>query len=73
MRIDKFAAEQTGISRSEAKELIKRRLILVGGTPVTSCDVHIDPERDEVTVCGKPVLYISQSVAKSVIKALSPS
>lgn len=57
MRIDKFAAEQTGISRSEAKEFIKRRLILVGGTPATSCNIHIDPERDEVTVCGKPVLY----------------
>lgn len=57
MRIDKFAAEQTSISRSEAKELIKRRQILINGTPVTSCDIHIDPERDEVTVCGKPVLY----------------
>lgn len=57
MRIDKFAAEQTGMSRSEAKELIKRRQIMVNSSPVFSCDVHIDPEKDRVTICGRDILY----------------
>lgn len=47
MRIDKFVAEQTGISRSDAKELIKRRKITVNGASVTSADMHVDPEKDE--------------------------
>lgn len=57
MRIDKFAAEQTGISRSDAKELIKRRKITVNGALVTSADMHVDPEKDEIIIGGKPILY----------------
>ncbi len=57
MRIDKFAAGQTGISRSEVKELIKRRQIAVNSSPVISCDVHIDPEKDRVSICGRDILY----------------
>ena len=57
MRIDKFAAEQTGISRSDAKELIKRRKITVNGAPVTSADMHVDPEKDEIIIGGKSILY----------------
>lgn len=57
MRIDKFAAEQTGISRTEAKELIKRRQIIVNGSPVLSGDVRIDPENDEIIIGGKHILY----------------
>ncbi len=57
MRIDKFAAEQTGISRSDAKELIKRRKITVNGASVTSADMHVDPEKDEIIIGGKPILY----------------
>lgn len=57
MRIDKFAAEQTGISRTEAKELIKRRQIIVNGSPVLSGDVQIDPQNDEIIIGGKHILY----------------
>ena len=57
MRIDKFAAEQTGISRSDAKELIKRRKITVNGASVPSADMHVDPEKDEIIIGGKPILY----------------
>ena len=57
MRIDKFAAEQTGISRSDAKELIKRRKITVNGASVTSADMHVDPEKDEIIIGGKSILY----------------
>ena len=57
MRIDKFAAEQTGISRADAKALIKRRQIIVNGSPVMSGDVHIDPENDEIIISGKHINY----------------
>lgn len=57
MRIDKFVAEQTGISRSDAKELIKRRKITVNGASVTSADMHVDPEKDEIIIGGKSILY----------------
>ena len=57
MRIDKFAAEQTGISRADAKALIKRRQIIVNGVPVSSGDVHVDPENDEIIIGGKHIIY----------------
>lgn len=57
MRIDKFASEQTGVSRAEAKAMIKRRQIIVNGTPVISGDVHIDPENDEIVIGGKHIIY----------------
>lgn len=57
MRIDKFAAEQTGMSRADAKAMIKRRQITVNGTPVTSGDVHVDPENDEIFIGGKHIIY----------------
>ena len=57
MRIDKFAAEQTGISRADAKAMIKRRQIIVNGSPVLSGDVHIDPENDEIIIGGKHINY----------------
>lgn len=57
MRIDKFAAEQTGVSRAEAKSLIRRRQITVNGVPVSSGEVHIDPENDDVVIGGKHIIY----------------
>lgn len=57
MRIDKFTAEQTGISRGDAKALIKRRQVIVNGSPVTSGDVHIDPDNDEIIISGKHINY----------------
>lgn len=57
MRIDKFAAEQTGISRADAKAMIKKRQIIVNGSPVLSGDVHIDPQKDEIIIGGKHIYY----------------
>lgn len=57
MRIDKFAAEQTGISRADAKAMIKKRQIIVNGEPVRSGEVHIDPENDDIVVSGKHINY----------------
>lgn len=57
MRIDKFVSEQAGVSRSDAKTMIKRSQITVNGAPVKSADAKIDPDKDKVTVCGKEIAY----------------
>lgn len=44
-RLDKFLSAQLGITRSEAKELIKRRVVTVGGTVAKLFDMKIDPEK----------------------------
>lgn len=57
MRIDKFISEQTGVSRSEAKAMIKKRQITVNGLPVKSADAKISPESDKISVCGREICY----------------
>lgn len=57
MRIDKFVSEQAGVSRSDAKNMIKRSQITVNGTPVKSADMKVDPEKDRITVCGREISY----------------
>ncbi len=57
MRIDKFVSEQGGISRSDAKTMIRKGQILVNGTAVKSADAKIDPEKDTITINGKDVTY----------------
>ncbi len=57
MRIDKFISEQAGISRSDAKAMIKKGQVYVNGTPVRSADAKIEPERDVVKVGGKELSY----------------
>lgn len=57
MRIDKFVSEQAGISRSDAKTLIKRSGIAVNGVPIKSADTKIDPDKDRVTVNGREIRY----------------
>ncbi|MBO5376940.1 MAG: rRNA pseudouridine synthase [Ruminiclostridium sp.] len=57
MRIDKFVSEQGGISRSDAKTMIRKGQILVNGTVVKSADAKIDPEKDIITINGKDVAY----------------
>lgn len=57
MRIDKFVSEQGGVSRSDAKAMIKRAQITVNGAPVRSADMKIDPDKDRVVVCGREVSY----------------
>ena len=56
-RLDKFLSAQLGITRSEAKELIKRRVVTVGGTVARLFDMKIDPEKDTVCSEGKEVTY----------------
>ena len=57
MRIDKFVSEQALISRSDAKNMIKKAQISVNGVPVKSADMKIDPEKDRITINGREIVY----------------
>lgn len=57
MRLDRFLSGQLGVSRSETKELIKKRLVTVDGETAKLFDMKIDPLRAAVVCEGKPVVY----------------
>lgn len=57
MRIDKFISEQAGVSRSDAKTMLKKGQVLINGSIVKSADAKLDPEKDIVTIGGKEVSY----------------
>ena len=57
MRIDKFISEQAGVSRSDAKTLIKKGQVLINGAAVKSADAKIDPENDKIVINGKEIFY----------------
>lgn len=57
MRIDKFVSEQAGVSRSDAKSMIKKGLVQVNGVCVKSADGKLDPENDTIIIDGKEITY----------------
>ncbi len=57
MRIDKFLSNMGIASRTESSKAARGGLILVNGAPVKKADVHIDPEKDEITYCGRKIEY----------------
>lgn len=56
-RLDKFLSNQMNISRADAKELIKKRLVTVNGDNAKLFDMKIDPERDAVSAEGEKITY----------------
>ena len=57
LRLDKFLSGQLGISRADAKELIKKRFVTVNGGTAKLCDMKINPERDAVCCEGNAMTY----------------
>ncbi len=57
MRIDKFISEQAVISRSDAKNLLKKGKVTVNNAVIKSADAKIDPENDVVAIEGKKINY----------------
>ncbi len=57
LRLDKFLSGQLGISRADAKELIKKRFVTVNGGTAKLCDMKINPERDAVCCEGNVLTY----------------
>lgn len=56
-RLDKFISGQKGMSRSDAKLLIKKGVVAVNGKTAKSGDAKINPEMDTVTIDGKNTVY----------------
>ncbi len=57
MRIDKFLGLCGCCSRADAKRAIRAKGVSVNGVAVTSADMKIDPDSDEVIYLGKRVIY----------------
>lgn len=74
MRLDKFISTQTAYTRSDIKRLVKSGVVLVDATVAKSCDMKIDPEKNEVLVSGEKVcykkhVYIMLNKPKGVVSA----
>ena len=57
MRIDKLLSEMGKASRTESAKLARQGKILVNGIPVKRADVHINPNKDVITLCGSEISY----------------
>ena len=57
MRLDKLFSTTATATRSEAAKAARAGQITVNGVPVRRADVQVDPERDSITYCGRPVVY----------------
>ncbi|WP_407384722.1 pseudouridine synthase [Ruminococcus sp.] len=56
-RLDKFIASQTALSRKEAQKAIRSRRVTVKDDTITAVDYKVAPDRDTVTLDGKPITY----------------
>ncbi len=57
MRLDKLLSECGLATRSESGRAARAGKITVNGQPVRRADVKVDPDADQVTFCGIPVVY----------------
>lgn len=57
MRLDKFFSSQKILSRKECDVYLKKGLISVNGETIRKGDFKIDPEKDEISLEGKPISY----------------
>ena len=57
MRLDKLLSECGVASRKESARAAKAGQITVDGVPVKSADVKVDPEKNAVVFCGRPIQY----------------
>ena len=57
MRLDRFLVQSNICSRSEAKRFVKAGRVGVNGSTASDPSVHIDENKDMVTVDNNPVVY----------------
>ncbi len=56
-RLDKYISNQSGMSRKQAREAIWKGCVTVNGAAEKTIDRKIDPDKDEITLDGRPVSY----------------
>lgn len=57
MRLDKLLANMGYGSRKEVKQLLKQKAVTVDGAYVKDAALHVDPEKQDVSVFGERVIY----------------
>lgn len=57
MRLDKLLSQMGKATRSESSKLARMGKILINGTPAKRSDEQIDPDKDEIVLCGVKVTY----------------
>ncbi len=57
LRLDRFIANQTGLTRSEVKSLLKKGGVALNDAVVKSPDLKVNPSADTVAVNGKKIEY----------------
>ena len=57
MRIDKFLAGQTGSTRKEVKEWLKKGLVFVNDEPIKKPELKVNPDEDVILLDGKVISY----------------
>lgn len=57
MRLDKLLANMGFGSRKEVRQLLKKGAVQVNSEQVKDPALHVDPEKDEVTILGERVVY----------------
>ena len=57
LRLDKFLADAGLGTRSEVKKQIRSGAVRIDGVPAKSAEIKVDPEKQTVTLNGKPVAY----------------
>ena len=57
MRIDKFLSVTGTATRTEAKKAIRSKAVTVNGIAASAADMHIDPNKDEITYFGEKIIY----------------
>ena len=57
MRLDKLLSNMGYGSRKEVKQLLKQKAVTVDGTPVKDASMHVDPDKQDVSVYDERVIY----------------
>ncbi|MDO5146693.1 MAG: pseudouridine synthase [Eubacteriales bacterium] len=57
MRLDKYLTKAEGMSRSEAKQILKKGRVTLDGERVTRPETKIDAETAKICVDGRPCVY----------------
>lgn len=57
IRLDRFLSNQAGLSRNEAREVLKSQRVTVNGAMQKNFDFKVNPETDVVAIDGNTVCY----------------
>lgn len=74
IRLDKFIASQIGVSRTDAKKIIRGGTVTVNGAAAKSADMSVDTAHDTVACGGEPIgfkkhIYIMLNKPQGIVSA----